>query len=52
MNIPIEKIWIDGGNAKVLAKEIAQSNLPTKEILEVTEGLVLRGTWAWLLQNL
>jgi type III pantothenate kinase len=52
MNIPIEKIWIDGGNAKVLAKEIAQSNLPVKEILEVTEGLVLRGIWAWLLQNL
>ncbi len=52
MNIPIEKIWIDGGNAKVLAKEITQSNLPAKEMLEVTEGLVLRGIWAWLLQNL
>jgi type III pantothenate kinase len=52
INIPIEKIWVDGGNAKILAKEIAQSNLPTKEVLEVTEGLVLRGIWAWLLENL
>ena len=52
INIPIEKIWIDGGNAKILAKEIAQGNLPVKEMLEVTEGLVLRGIWAWLLQNL
>lgn len=52
INIPIEKIWLDGGNAKILAKEIAQSNLPAKEILEVTEGLVLRGVWAWLLENL
>ena len=52
INIPVEKIWIDGGNAKILAKEIAQSNLPAKELLEVTEGLVLRGIWAWLLQNI
>ena len=52
MNHPVEKVWIDGGNAKILAKEITQSNLPAKEVLEVTEGLVLRGIWAWLLQNL
>jgi type III pantothenate kinase len=52
INIPIEKIWVDGGNAKILAMEIAQSNLPAKEFLEVTEGLVLRGIWAWLLENL
>ena len=52
MNLPIEKIWLDGGNAKILAKEIAQTNLPIKQALEVTEGLVLRGVWAWLLQNL
>ena len=52
INIPVEKIWIDGGNAKILAKEIAQSNLPAKDLLEVTEGLVLRGIWAWLLQNI
>jgi len=52
MNIPVEKIWIDGGNAKVLAQEIAQTNLPAKQMIELTEGLVLRGIWAWLLQNL
>jgi type III pantothenate kinase len=52
INIPVEKIWMDGGNAKTLAKEITRSNLPAKEILELTEGLVLRGIWAWLLQNL
>jgi len=52
MNIPVEKIWIDGGNAKVLAQEIAQTNLLAKQMIEVSEGLVLRGIWAWLLQNL
>ena len=52
LNIPIEKIWLDGGNAKILAKEITQTTLPAKQVLEVTDGLVLRGTWAWLLQNL
>ena len=52
INIPVEKIWIDGGNAKILAKEITQSNLPAKDMLETTEGLVLRGIWAWLLQNI
>jgi type III pantothenate kinase len=52
INVPVEKIWIGGGNAKTLAKEITQSNLPMKEMLETTEGLVLRGVWAWLLQNL
>lgn len=52
MNIPIEKIWLDGGNAKILAKAISQTNLPAKQYIELTEGLVLRGIWVWLLQNL
>ena len=52
INVPIEKIWLDGGNAKILAKEISQTNLPAKQFIELTEGLVLRGIWAWLLQNL
>lgn len=52
LNLPIEKIWLDGGNAKILAQEITQTNLPMKQAVEVTEGLVLRGIWAWLLQNL
>ena len=52
LNLPIEKIWLDGGNAKVLAQEITKTNLPIKQAVEVSEGLVLRGIWAWLLQNL
>lgn len=52
INIPVEKIWLDGGNAKILAKEISETNLPAKHFVEITEGLVLRGTWAWLLKNL
>ena len=52
LNLPIEKIWLDGGNAKVLAQEITKTHLPIKQAVEVSEGLVLRGSWAWLLQNL
>ena len=52
LNLPIEKIWLDGGNAKVLAQEITKTHLPIKQAVEVSEGLVLRGIWAWLLQNL
>ncbi len=52
INIPVEKIWIDGGNAKILANKILKTNLPAKQIVEITNGLVLRGIWAWLLQKL
>lgn len=52
MHHPVEKIWLDGGNARVLAKSISQSGIVDANLLETTEGLVLRGTWAWLLQNL
>lgn len=52
INIPVEKILLDGGNAKILSKEISQTNLPSKQLIEITEGLVLRGTWAWLIQQL
>jgi len=55
MNHPIEKVWLDGGNAKILAAQMsqlkAQSSLAV-ESTETIEGLVLRGIWAWLLQNL
>jgi len=55
MNHPIEKVWIDGGNAKILAAQMsklkAQSSLAVDPI-ETIEGIVLRGIWAWLLQNL
>ena len=52
MNHPIEKIWLDGGNAKVLAQAMMKSEIPGAFAVETIEGLVLRGTWAWLLQNL
>jgi type III pantothenate kinase len=52
MKQPIERIWIDGGNAPAL---VGQMNPLGKEhglLIEPIEGLVLRGTWAWLLQTL
>ena len=49
MNHPVERIWLDGGNAQILANEIKQ--FPELAV-EPIEGLVLRGLWAWLLQNL
>jgi type III pantothenate kinase len=52
LNYPVEKIWLDGGNAKVLAQIIAQSQTELAPSAEVTEGLVLRGTWAWLLDSI
>ena len=52
MNCPIERIWIDGGNAKILAKEITKLKLPASLVVEPIDGLVLRGVWSWLLQNL
>jgi type III pantothenate kinase len=52
MNHPVEKIWLDGGNAKILSDEILKSKKMYSLTVEATEGLVLRGVWAWLLQNL
>ena len=52
MNHPVEKVWIDGGNAKILAAEMGKSKTQFSLSIEATEGLVLRGVWAWLLQNL
>ncbi len=52
MNHPVEKVWIDGGNAKILAAEMSKSKTQSSLSIEATEGLVLRGVWAWLLQNL
>lgn len=52
MNCPIERIWIDGGNAKILANEITKLKLPASLVTESIDGLVLRGIWSWLLQNL
>jgi type III pantothenate kinase len=52
INHPIEKIWIDGGNAKDLITQLSKSIAQASNLIETTEGLVLRGLWAWLLQNL
>ena len=52
MNHPIERIWIDGGNAKILAAELTKSKSQSTLAVEVIDGLVLRGVWTWLLQNL
>jgi type III pantothenate kinase len=52
MNHPVERIWLDGGNAKILANEIKQFPELAALPVEPIEGLVLRGLWAWLLQNL
>ena len=54
-NHPVARIWIDGGNAKILAAEMSQSQTQSTlavEATEVIDGLVLRGIWAWLLHNL
>jgi type III pantothenate kinase len=52
MNHPVDRIWLGGGNAKILANEIKQ--FPELAVLpiESVESLVLRGLWAWLLENL
>ncbi len=51
MHHPIERIWLDGGNAKTITAEIGKlSNLNLPPI-EPLEGLVLRGIWAWLIKK-
>jgi type III pantothenate kinase len=52
INHPVERIWIDGGNAKILANEIKQFPELAALPIEPIEGLVLRGLWAWLLRKL
>jgi len=51
MHQPVEKIWLDGGNAKILATQLKQSGKLNSIAFEPIEGLVLRGVWAWLVQN-
>ncbi len=52
INHPIERVWVDGGNANILVNEMRRTPVPSSIVIESTEGLVLRGIWAWLLQNL
>jgi type III pantothenate kinase len=51
MQCPVERIWLDGGNAKLLAQQL--STLPPSLALPVApiDSLVLRGLWVWLLQK-
>jgi type III pantothenate kinase len=51
MHHPIERIWLDGGNAKTLANEIGQLSSLHLPRVEPIEGLVLRGIWAWLIKK-
>lgn len=51
MHQPIDRIWIDGGNAKNLAAELKQNSLFKTISIEPIPGLVLRGLWAWLLKE-
>ena len=51
MNQAVENIWLDGGNAKILAKALSQTHQLQHLKIEISEGLVLRGVWAWLLKN-
>lgn len=50
LNRPVERIWLDGGNAQILLDQIGRSDLQHWPI-EKTEGLVLRGVWTWLLEK-
>ena len=50
INHPIERIWIDGGNAPILAKQLDLLAKQYGLLIEPIEGLVLRGIWAWLLK--
>ena len=51
MNHPIERIYLDGGNAKILHQAIQKGLTPNLGLAECVDGLVLRGLWAWLLQT-
>ena len=51
MHQGVEKIWLDGGNAKILLNALQQLNILESAKVEISEGLVLRGLWAWLLKN-
>jgi type III pantothenate kinase len=45
---PIDRIWIDGGNAKHIEAELKQSPLARGIFTESIHGLVLRGLWSWI----
>jgi type III pantothenate kinase len=52
MRQPIDRIWIDGGNAKHIAAELKRQPFSSAIFTEAINGLVLRGLWSWLRQAL
>jgi type III pantothenate kinase len=52
MHQPIDRIWIDGGNAKNIAAELKQHSFSNSISIEAINGLVLRGLWSWIRQEL
>ncbi len=52
MHQPVDRIWIDGGNAKNIAAELKQHSLSKSITIESVNGLVLRGLWSWIRQEL
>lgn len=52
MHQPIDRIWIDGGNAKNIAAELKRHRFSGAISTETINGLVLRGLWSWVRQAL
>jgi type III pantothenate kinase len=52
MHQPVDRIWIDGGNAKNIAAELKQHSFSSSISIEAINGLVLRGLWSWIRQEL
>jgi type III pantothenate kinase len=52
MHQPIDRIWVDGGNAKNIAAELKHHSSSQAISIEVINGLVLRGLWSWLRHEL
>ncbi len=52
MHQPVDRIWIDGGNAKNIADELKQHSFSNSISIEAINGLVLRGLWSWIRQEL
>jgi type III pantothenate kinase len=52
MHQPVDRIWIDGGNAKNIAAELKQRSFSNSISIEAINGLVLRGLWSWIRQEL
>jgi type III pantothenate kinase len=52
MHQSVDRIWIDGGNAKNIAAELKQHSYSDSISIETINGLVLRGLWSWIRQEL